>query len=176
MKREFTSLSPQEALHVAIFIEERNAEIYQQFAELFADFRDPESLEIAQVFAEMSEEERHHGTELQERYFERYGTRAGAITEDDISDFIEVPRLENGDIFAIARSRTSRVPAQKALEVALAAEKAALRYYARLVELTDDEPLRALYVELSSFEGEHTNILERRLAETKRAITGGAES
>ena len=29
MKREFTSLTPQEALHVAIFIEERNAELYQ---------------------------------------------------------------------------------------------------------------------------------------------------
>ena len=176
MKREFTSLSPQEALHVAIFIEERNAEIYEQFADLFAEFKDAESLEIAQVFAEMSEEERHHGTELQERYFERYGTRACAITEDEISDFIEVPRLENGDIFAIARSQTSRLPAQKALEVALAAERAALRYYVRLTQLTDDAALRALYLELSSFEGEHTGILERRLADSKRAISEGPES
>ena len=47
MKRDFASLSAQEALHVAIFIEERNAEIYHQFAEMFAEFRDPESLEIA---------------------------------------------------------------------------------------------------------------------------------
>ena len=53
MKREFTSLTAQEALHVAIFIEERNAELYQQFAELFAEFKDPESLEIAQVFWDM---------------------------------------------------------------------------------------------------------------------------
>ncbi len=176
MKREFTSLSAQEALHVAIFIEERNAEIYSQFAELFAEFRDTESLEIAQVFAEMAEEERHHGTELQERYFERYGTRACAITEDDISDFIEVPRLENGDIFAIARAHAHPAPAQKALEVALAAEKSALRYYSRLVEFTDDLELRALYFELSSFEGEHTSILERKLAESNRAISGGGES
>src|ERR1039458_8868921 len=29
MKRSFTSLNPQEALHVAIFIEERNAELYR---------------------------------------------------------------------------------------------------------------------------------------------------
>ena len=43
MKREFASLSAQEALHVAIFIEERNAEIYREFAEMFAEFRDPES-------------------------------------------------------------------------------------------------------------------------------------
>src|SRR5207253_2455581 len=47
MKRDFASLTPQEALHVAIFIEERNAEIYHQFAEMFSEFHDPESLEIA---------------------------------------------------------------------------------------------------------------------------------
>ena len=40
MKKAFTSLTPQEALHVAIFIEERNAEVYQNFAEMFAEFRD----------------------------------------------------------------------------------------------------------------------------------------
>ena len=47
MKREFASLSAQEALHVAIFVEERNADIYREFAEMFAEFRDPPSLEIA---------------------------------------------------------------------------------------------------------------------------------
>ena len=45
MKRDFASLTAQEALHVAIFVEERNAEIYHQFAEMFAEFHDPESLE-----------------------------------------------------------------------------------------------------------------------------------
>ena len=38
MKRDFASLSAQEALHVAIFIEERNADIYHQLAEMFAEF------------------------------------------------------------------------------------------------------------------------------------------
>ena len=173
MKREFVSLSAQEALHVAIFIEERNAEIYRQFADLFTQFKDPESLEIAQVFAEMSEEERHHGTELQTRYFERYGTAACAITEDEISDLIEVPRLENGDICSIARAHAARFPQQKALEVALAAEKTALRYYVRLAELTEDEGLRDLYRELGTFEADHTNFLERKLAEC-RGAAGGA--
>ncbi len=175
MKREFSSLSPQEALHVAVFIEERNAEIYQQFTELFTEFKDPDSLEIAQVFQDMAAEERHHGTILQERYFRRYGLQACAVTEDEISDMIEVPRLENGNIFAIARSETSRAPRQKALEVALAAEKTALRYYARLAELTNDDELRSLYLELGTFEGEHTDFLEKRLAECRRAV-GGSQS
>src|SRR5262249_20481974 len=86
MKREFASLSAQEALHVAIFIEERNAEIYHQFAEMFAEFRDPESLEIASTFWDMATEERRHGTQLQKRYFDRYGTRPCAVTEDDIRE------------------------------------------------------------------------------------------
>ena len=70
MKREFASLTPPEALHVAIFIEERNAAIYHQFAELFAEFHDPESLEIAATFWDMASEERQHGTLLQKRYFD----------------------------------------------------------------------------------------------------------
>jgi len=61
VKRSFASLTPQEALHVAIFIEERNAEIYRQFAEMFAEFRDPESLEIAAAFWDLFNEERRHG-------------------------------------------------------------------------------------------------------------------
>ncbi len=172
MKREFSSLSPQEALHVAIFLEERNADIYQQFAELFTGFRDRNSLEIAQVFRDMADEERHHGTILQERYFQRYGMQACAVTEDEISDMIEVPRLDNGNIFAIARSETARVPRQKALEVALAAEKAALRYYVRLTQLTEDDDLRALYLELGTMEGDHTTFLERKLAECRRPVGG----
>ncbi len=36
MTRTFSSLNPQEALHAAIFVEERNAGIYQRFAEMFS--------------------------------------------------------------------------------------------------------------------------------------------
>ncbi len=172
MKREFISLSPQEALHVAIFIEERNAEIYTQFADLFTGFKDTSSLEIAQVFRDMADEERHHGTILQEHYFRRFGLQSCAVTEDEISDMIEVPRLEDGNIFAIARSDTLRAPRQKALEVGLAAEKTALRYYARLAELTDDEELRSLYLELGTFEAEHTSFLEKKIAECRRTVRG----
>ncbi len=69
VKRNFASLNAQEALHDAIFIEERNAGIYREFAEMFAEFRDPESLEIAAAFWDMSNDERTHGTLLQKRLF-----------------------------------------------------------------------------------------------------------
>ena len=57
MKRSFISLTPQEALHVAVFIEERNAEVYHRFAEMFVEFRDVQSLEIASVFWDMAAED-----------------------------------------------------------------------------------------------------------------------
>lgn len=176
MKREFSSLTPQEALHVAVFIEERNAELYEQFAELFAEFKDPESLEIAQVFWDMSHEERQHGTLLQERYFDRYGTQACVVTEEDIREVIEVPRLEQGDIFAVARAKGAVSPRRAALQVALEAEQTALRYYAQLVDKTHDKGLRQIYSELANFEADHTDFLQRKLAEVRRAVEGSAET
>lgn len=172
MKRDFASLNAQEALHVAIFIEERNAEIYHQFAEMFAEFRDPESLEIAAAFWDMATEERKHGTLLQKRYFDRFGTRPCAVTEEDIRDFIEVPRLENGDIFTISRLKVGRSPRQMALEVALASEMNAQRFYARLTEITADEELKALYREFVEFEAGHSDWLERKVSETRRTSGG----
>lgn len=172
MKREFASLTAQEALHVAIFVEERNAEIYHQFAEMFAEFRDPESLEIAAAFWDMANEERKHGTMLQKRYFDRYGTRPCAVTEEDISDFIEVPRLENGEIFTISKLKVGRSPREMALEIAMAAEQTAVRYYTRLSETTADEELQALYREFVDLEAGHSDWIERKLAEARRTSGG----
>ena len=172
MKREFASLNPQEALHVAIFIEERNADIYHQFAEMFAEFRDPESLEIAAAFWDMANEERRHGTQLQKRYFDRFGTRPCSVTEEDIRDFIEVPRLENGEIFSISRLKVGRSPRQMALEIAMAAEQNAVRYYTRLSETTDDPELRTVYREFVDFEANHSDWLEKKVSEARRTSGG----
>jgi rubrerythrin len=175
MKRGFASLTAQEALHVAIFIEERNAEIYTQFSELFAEFRDAESLQIAEVFRDMAEEERHHGTMLQERYFERYGTQHCIVTEENISELIEVPKLENGELFAIVRSKTAQTPKYKALEIALSAEESAQRFYSRLVPQTSDEALKRTYYELAQFEDNHSRFLRDKIEKAKRA-TGTEEA
>lgn len=167
MKREFASLTPQEGLHVAIFIEERNASIYRQFSELFAEFKDPESLQIASVFTDMAEEELHHGAQLQERYLERFGATPCLITENEIRDFIEVPRIDNADLFAIVRSRATPTPRVKAFEVALDAERSALRYYAQLAEITPDRKLRDFYLELAEFESDHIEFLELKIAQAR---------
>ena len=173
MKRDFKTLTAQEALHVAIFIEERNAELYRQFAELFADFKDSESLEIAQVFWEMSQEERGHGSRLQEKYFERYGTQACVVTDEEISEVIEMPRLDTSNIFSVSRAHATLSPRRSALEVALEAEQMALRYYRRLLEVTREETLHAIYSELANYEADHTTFIQQKLAAASRAVEGG---
>jgi rubrerythrin len=162
MKRQFTSLSPQEALHVAIFIEERNSELYHRFAEMFVEFRDVESLEIASVFWDMAAEERSHSTMLQQRYGDLYGTRACSITEEDLQEMIEIPRLEESEVFS--NNKDNVAPArERALQVALNAERQARVFYASLAESTSDRALKRVYTDLAEFELDHVEFLEKRL-------------
>ncbi len=164
MKRSFASLDPQEALHVAIFVEERNAELYHRFAEMFVEFRDSESLEIAGIFWEMAVEEKNHSSLLQNKYMEEYGSSRCTMTEEDLVEWIEVPNLEDGDIFAATcEGRTTSVR-ERALQVALKAELGAQRYYAGLVENTQEGPLRRLYCELTKMEDNHVAYIQLKLA------------
>jgi rubrerythrin len=163
MKRSFTSLNPQEALHVAIFIEERNAELYHRFAEMFVEFRDSESLEIASVFWEMAAEEKSHSSALQDKYIEEYGNSRCALTEEDLVEWIEVPKLEDGDIFAATGDGRTTNPRGRAMQVALTAELSAQRYYSDLAEKTPEGKLRRLYRELAEMEDSHVAYIQGKL-------------
>ncbi len=167
MTRSFLSLTPREALHVAIFIEERNAEIYHRFGEIFAEFRDTSSLEMARAFWEMAAEERNHGMVLQKRYRDRYGVKPCHVTDDDIREFIEIPRLDVDTL--LSADKPARVPAlrQKALEVALEAEHQALFFYEKLATTAADPRIRAVYREFADFEGEHLKWIKKKLRETR---------
>ena len=169
MNRSFSSLSAQDALHVAIFIEERNAAVYHQFAELFSEFHDTESLEVASTFWEMAQEEREHGSRLQRLYFERYGNTACSMTEEDISEFIEVPAF--GEFTAIISNPHERnlSPRERALQIGIRAEQSASDYYRHLSSTCDDPELCALYRELAQFECNHTEFLQKKVAAIKIA-------
>lgn len=160
MLRTFASLTPQEALGIAISIEERNAEVYHRFAEMFTEFGDEESLEIASVFWEMAVEERGHHALLERKYWEQFGIPESLYTEDDLVELIEVPKLNTGEMFAGGRGLSAR---QRALQVALRAESSAQKFYSKLVEQTPDNPLREIYAELAEMEDSHVAFLEAKL-------------
>ena len=161
-KRVFTALDPQEILQVAVLIEERNAQLYHRFAELFVEFGDPESLQIAGVFWEMAIEERRHGSLLRAKYSELYGGQRCTLSEENLVEFIEVPSLEDGDFFAdeIGNLVSAR---DRALQVALKAEASALHFYSELAENRQPGPLRRIYQELAQMEDGHLRYLEEKL-------------
>jgi rubrerythrin len=174
MTRVFSSLNSQEALQIAIFIEERNAAIYQRFAEMFSEFGDPESLEISNVFWDMSVEEKRHSVLLQGKYRDHYGDAKCDLTEEDLHELIEVPKLESSDVFEAAEAVMAG-PRQRALRVALDAEKSAHDFYTQLVGTTEDSNLRRLYAELSTMEDGHVSYLQGLLAVSTTAGNKGVQ-
>jgi rubrerythrin len=163
MKRSFAVLDAQEALHAAVFIEERNAEVYHRFAEMFVEFGDAESLEIAGVFWEMAIEEHRHSSLLRSCYADQYGAATCQLTEEELLEFIEVPRLEDADLPAAGGDGTQGAR-ERALQVALRAEISAQQYYAKLSESTAEVSLRRLYQQLAAMEDGHVAYLEEKLA------------
>jgi rubrerythrin len=160
MTRSFSSLTPPEALQVAIAIEQRNAEVYHRFAEMFTEFGDEESLEIAAVFWEMAVEERGHRAMLEERYVDAFGPLKQVLAEEELSELVEVPRLDGADIFS---SDDDLSPRQRALEVALQAEVSAHEFYERMVKQTPPGPLRDMFNHLARMEDGHVSYFGAKL-------------
>ncbi len=161
MPRSFSSLTPAEVLQVAISIEQRNADVYHRFAEMFTEFGDAESLEIASVFWEMAVEERGHRALLEERYVEAYGALKNQLTEQELSELVEVPRLDAGDILESDDGISAR---QRALDVALQAEIRAGEFYEHLTAITPAGPLRETFSYLARMEDGHVTWLGSKLA------------
>ena len=164
MKRDFASLSPREALGIAIVIEERNAHTYQRLGEMFSKSC-PDSPQIPSAFYDLANTERDHAVVLTARHLERFGAVPADTTEEDIQDFIEVPRLRVADILLAIEEGDVALARRMAFEMALAAERSAVKYYARLAEITPDPELRALYKEFVAFEQEHTDWAEKALGQ-----------
>jgi len=160
MPRNFSSLTPSEVLQAAISIEQRNADIYHRFAEMFTEFADEESLEIASVFWEMAVEERGHRALLEEKYVRAYGPLSGTFTEHELCELVEVPKLETADIFGSSSEASAR---ERALLVAVQAEISAQHFYAELAERTPKGPLKHIFEELALMEDDHVTILESKL-------------
>jgi erythrin-vacuolar iron transport family protein len=160
MPRSFASLTPSEALQAAISIEQRNAEVYHRFAEMFTEFGDEESLEIASVFWEMAVEEQGHRSLLEEKHMQAYGSLSGTLDESELNELVEVPKLDHADIITSTPS-----PRERALRVALQAEVSAQEFYEKLVEQTPEGALLQVFKYLARMEDGHVAYLESKLVD-----------
>jgi erythrin-vacuolar iron transport family protein len=156
--KNFSDLTEQEVLALAITNEEEDSRIYRGFAEGLRD-QFPSS---AKVFDEMADEEVTHRTRLFDLYRQKFGEYLPLIRRQDVKGFIQhkstlwlMRPLGLDDVRKFAENM----------------EFEAERYYRRAAENARDASVRQLLVDLAEAEAGHES-LAHKLSES--ILTPGA--
>lgn len=156
--KNFSELTEQEVLALAITNEEEDSRIYRGFAEgLRAEF--PSS---ARVFDEMANEEVHHRTMLFDLYRQKFGDYLPLVRRQDVSGF-----MRNKPSLWLVRPLHLDAVRKYAEDMEFEAE----RFYRRAAEKARDASVRQLLIELAEAEAGHES-LAHKLTET--ILTEGA--
>ena len=157
--KQFSDLSEQEIVALAITSEEEDSRIYRGFAEgLRAPF--PAS---AKVFDEMADEEVRHRTMLYDLYREKFGEYLPLIRRQDVKGFIQKPA-----IWLMGPLNLDEVR-----KYAEAMEYEAGHFYRKAADVTRDVSVRQLLNELAEIESEHEGMAQKLGAEF---LTKGARA
>jgi len=149
--RNFSELSEQEVLALAISLEEDDERTYENYAEyLRASYP-----ETAAVFDAMSKEESGHRRRLIELYRKRFGDFIPLIRRTDVRGFMPRSSIWLGRPLGLEKIR----------EQAEAMELESLRFYRRAARQTRDASMRQLLDDLASEERRHENRAETLIAE-----------
>lgn len=147
----FESLTLKDALDLAILVEEEAKERYEEFVQQMELHHTPEA---AKFFRFMVVNEAKHGQELSERRRKLFGDEPRTVTREMLWE-VEAPEYDRARAF---------MPAQEAMETALACEMKAHEYFvAALAHLTDPD-VRSLFEELRDEELEHQLLVRKELA------------
>jgi erythrin-vacuolar iron transport family protein len=145
-RRDFTSLSEQEILALAISSEEDDARIYLAYADgLRAEF--PQS---AKIFEEMAEEETTHRARLIDMHKKRFGDRIPLIRREHVRGY-----YERKPDWLVRPLGVEKVRAQ-----ASEMEAQAHRFYMRAAQQCEDADTRKLLGELALAESGHQTMAE----------------
>ena len=149
--KQFSDLTEQEVLALAITNEEEDSRIYRGFAEGLRE-QFPSS---AKVFDEMAEEEVHHRTMLFDLYRQKFGEYLPLIRRQDVKGFLQPKKplwlmrpLGLDDVRKFAENM----------------EFEAERFYRKAAETARDVSVRQLLIELAEAEAGHES-LAHKLAE-----------
>lgn len=147
---DFRTLSLQDALDLAIAMEEEAQARYQEFTEIVGG-RYPG--DAADMFRVMAGYEEKHGAELSARRRELFGDAPRKVTVDALDD-AEAPDRGKPRVFMSAR---------QAMEVALASEEKAYDFFDGALREVTDAKVRALFEELRGEEAHHAAMVRQRL-------------
>jgi rubrerythrin len=151
MSIDFRTLSLQDALDLAISIEEEAKERYDEFVRQVGGGRYPG--DAADMFRTMAGYEAKHGADLLARRRKLFGDSPRAITAAQLDD-VEAPDRGKPRVFMSAR---------QALEVALSGEEKAHEFFDGALKHVADPSVRALFEELRAEEAQHVRTVRERL-------------
>jgi erythrin-vacuolar iron transport family protein len=148
---DFAKLSLQDALDLAILIEDEARERYEEFAENLQVHHTPDA---ARFFVTMAGNEAKHGADLLERRRLLFGDAPTRVSREMLWD-AEAPGFDQARMFMTAR---------QAVEVALASEVKAYEYFDAALGHVQDPSVRALFEELREEEAEHQALVKAVMA------------
>jgi erythrin-vacuolar iron transport family protein len=153
--KQFSQLSEQEILALAISLEEEDARIYSDYAKkLEVDY--PAS---AKIFVEMAREEGRHRARLLDTYRQKFGEHIPLLRRQDVKGFIS-----RRPVWMIAPLGLDKV--RKQVEVM---EYEARRFYELAMQRADDASVRKLLGDLAEAERGHESLagqLEERILDS----------
>ncbi len=156
--KNFSDLTEQEVLALAITNEEEDSRIYRGFAEGLRE-QFPSS---AKVFDEMAEEEVHHRTMLYDLYREKFGEYLPLIRRQDVKGFLHPKE---------PLWLTRPLGLEEVRKFAENMEFEAERYYRKAAENARDASVRELLINLAEAEAGHESLAHKL---SKEILTSGA--
>ncbi len=150
MTIDFAKLALQDALDLAILVEEEAQQRYEEFSKLVGGRYNGDA---ADVFRLMAANEAKHGRQLADRR-RRMFQDAPARVHRALLDDVEAPDRGKPRVFMSAR---------QAMEVALESEEKAHDFYADALAHVKDPEVRRLFEELKAEEKEHQAMLRRHI-------------
>ena len=147
---DFASLSLQDALDLAILVEEEAQERYLEFVDQMEQHHTPEA---ATFFATMARNEQKHGEELRGRRHRLFGNAPSRVKRSMLWD-VEAPEYDQPRAFMSAR---------QAMQVALVSETKAHEFFVAALPHLADPEVRALFQELRDEEVLHQSLVREAL-------------
>jgi erythrin-vacuolar iron transport family protein len=147
---DLATLSLQDALDLAILIEDEARERYEEFSKIVGGRY---AGDASDMFRMMAANEAKHGRQLAERRRALFASAPRRLSRDALDD-VEAPDRGQPRVFMSAR---------QAMEVALASEEKAFDFFAEALQHVADPDVRALFEELKGEELQHRALVQERL-------------
>jgi rubrerythrin len=147
---DFKKLTLQDALDLAILIEEEAKERYEQFTRIVGGRY---AGDAADMFREMAKNEAKHHADLTAKRKALFGDVPRRVSSALIED-VEAPDRGAPRVFMSAR---------QAMEVALASEEKAYDFFVEALKVVSDPQVKSLFEELRNEEAQHRKYVKARI-------------